>query len=78
MILGSLQYLKKSGNYRVKNYSSNSYEYITPVFNKFNSIINYKFRNIIFSNFVEIKSFINHINKNNFFISYKIKNIIKN
>jgi hypothetical protein len=63
MILGSLQYLKKSGNYRIKNYSSNSHEFITPNYNEYNRIISYKFRNINFSNFVEIRSFINNINK---------------
>jgi hypothetical protein len=78
MILGSLQYLKKSGNYKIKNYFSNSYEYITPNYNNYGRIISYKFRNINFLNFLEIKSFIEHINKNYFFISYKIKNIINN
>ena len=63
MILGSLQYLKKSGNYRIKNYFSNLYEFITPNYNEYNSIISYKFININFSNFVEIRSFINNINK---------------
>lgn len=63
MILGSLQYLKKSGNYRIKNYFSNSYEFITPNYNNYNRIISYKFRNINFNNFVEIRSFINNINK---------------
>ncbi len=63
MILGSLQYLKKSGNYRIKNYFSNSYEFITPNYNEYSCIISYKFRNINFSNFVEIRSFINNINK---------------
>jgi hypothetical protein len=63
MILGSLQYLKKSGNYRIKNYFSNSYEFITPNYNKYSRIISYKFRNINFSNFAEIRSFINNINK---------------
>jgi len=76
MILGGLQYLKKSGHYKIKNKFSNSYEYITPNFNNYGRVISYKFRNINFLNFVEIRAYIKNVNKNFFIISYKIKNLI--